>query len=50
MYTKKIIFKKLVHGLWIDQELRTTDDALWLHHNQLTLRNDVKKIIIIDIV
>lgn len=50
MYTKKLTFKKLVYGIWVDQELRTTNDALWLHHNQLSLRNDVKEIVVVDIV
>lgn len=50
MYTKKITFKKLVHGSWIDQTLRTTNDMIWFHHNQLSLKDDVKEIIIVDIV
>jgi hypothetical protein len=50
MYTKQITFKKLVHGIWIDQSLKTTNDAIWLHHNQLSLRTDVKEIIVVDIV
>jgi len=50
MYTKKITFKKLVHGIWVDQELRTTNDTIWFHFNQLSLRSDVKDIVIVDIV
>ena len=50
MYTKKLTFQQNVYGIWIDQELKTTDDALWLHHNKLSLRNDVRSIVVVDIV
>lgn len=51
MYTKKIEYKQYLtkYKTWIKQELRTTNDAIWLHHNQLSLRSDVKDIIIMSI-
>lgn len=50
MYTKKITFKKLVHGIWIEQSLRTTDDAIWLHLESLRLATNIKEVLVVDIV
>lgn len=49
MYTKKIVFLKLLHDRWIEQSLRTTDDAVWWHLEQFRLRTDVKDVKVVDI-
>ena len=50
MYTKKITFKQYLPSfeLWVEKELRTTNDAIWLHLNALELRKDVKDIWVCD--
>ena len=58
MYTKKITFKQYLpkfdqgseSPLWVEKELRTTNDAIWLHLNALELRKDVKEICVVDYV
>lgn len=51
MYTKKITFKQYLptFDLWADKELRTTNDAIWLHLKSLELRTDVKEIWVVDL-
>lgn len=50
MYTKKITFKQYLpsFSLWVEKELRTTNDAIWLHLKSLELRTDVKEIWVTD--
>lgn len=50
MYNKKITFKQYLpsFNLWVEKELRTTNDAIWLHLNALGLRKDVKEILVTD--
>ena len=52
MYTKKIQYKKYLaqYKSWVTQEFKTTNDAIWLQHQALLLRNDVKDIVVKDII
>lgn len=50
MYTKAINYEKYVAGLgWMPHQLKTTNDAIWLHLQQMELRTDVRKIVVVDI-
>jgi hypothetical protein len=46
MYTKTIKFQRFVKSIqeWVDTSFKTTDDAIWLHLNQLELDKNVRKI------
>lgn len=48
MYNKIIKFQKLVMGTWIDQTLRTTDDAIWHHITKMQLKHDIRSIVVVD--
>lgn len=52
MYTKAIKFEQYVKSvdMWLEQTLRTTNDAIWLHLQALNLNKNVRKIVVIDIV
>lgn len=48
MYTKLIKFEKFVRGIWVEQSLRTTDDAIWLHLETFRIATDIKNVVVVD--
>lgn len=48
MYDTKIKFEKLVRGIWVNQFLRTTSDAVWFHLRQMELSNDIRNVVVVN--
>ena len=50
MYTKLIKYEKH-HPLfgWVAEMFRTTDDAIWSHLQTMSLRTDIRKVVVSDI-
>lgn len=48
-YTKQIKFEKYLYETWIPQVLSTTNDAVWIHLQQLQIRKDVRNVVVVDI-
>ena len=50
MYTKAINYEKYVAGLgWMPHQLKTTNDAIWLHLQRMNLRSDVRGVVVSDL-
>lgn len=48
MYTKIIRFERFLpqYSAWIEQSLRTTDDAVWLHLESFKLDSNIRKVVV----
>lgn len=51
MYTKIIKFERFLpqYAAWIEQSLRTTDDAVWLHLESYRLDSNIRNVVVMSI-